>query len=384
MQIGVEAQSANTSVRTGTGEYAFRLLEAMKSLTSSTDDVLLYTSEPLQKTWTSLPASWKSRVLAWRLPGWARLRLNVELLMQKPDVVFFPASMVALFAPSRRSRKRTVATIHDVGFLRIPALYHPSDRRRQERALRRAIKKSTTILTVSEFTKRELVELSQVAEDRIVVTPLGIDRTRFQPASSEAIQAVRRKFHLSQHYLLFVSRLDEKKNLETLLEAFAFFKRERGVGDPHELVLVGPDGYGAMRIRRQAETIEGVHVLGAVSEEEKMALYSGALGLVNLSWYEGFGLTPLEAASCGTPSLLSDIPAHREVMGDGAMYISPKASSRVALALKVFVEEVTQREALLAKAQQRLDVFSWEETARKTLEVLRGASADEHLFDPRV
>lgn len=386
MKIGIEAQAANKVVRTGAGEYAFRLLEAMMPQASSSEEVSLYTAEPLQASWSELPASWQNRVLSWSLPGWSTFRLNLELLRYKPDVAFFPSSVVPLLAPSRKTKKRaSVVTVHDIGFDRVPQVYAPSDRRRQRRAMKRVIKKCDHLLTVSEFTKQELLDRYHVEADRITVTPLGIDQDQFKPASPEKVQHVREKYHLSQHYFLFVSRVDAKKNVENLIRAFTIFKEARGFGDPHELVIAGPEGFGFGRIKQLVEVSsvkDSIHIVGAVSNEEKVALYTGALGYVNLSWYEGFGLTPLEAAACGTPSLLSDIPAHREVMGEGAIYVSPKAPEYIASEWKRFAEEGATRERILSLAQPRLGQFTWEEAAKETWEVLRGVLAPEGLFQP--
>ncbi len=385
MKIGIEAIAANKEIRTGVGSYAYELLEAMKPLSQNVEEVFLYTSRSLIDPLSKLPGGWVSRVLSWPLPGWSTIRLNIEMLFKRPDVVFFPSSIVSRFAPTRRNKKHaTVTTIHDVGFARAPHLYSRSDARRQRKAIRHAVRKCDHLLTISEFSKREIVEVYNVPEDRITVTPLAVDTKRYKPASAEEVRLVRQKNHLSQNYLLFVSRIDRKKNIETLIRAFTIFKQARGFGDPHELVIVGPSGFGAQEIKKlisESVVKDSIKLLGPVSEEDKIALYSGAIGCVNFSWYEGFGLTPLEAAACGTASLLSEIPAHREVMEDGAMYVSPKAADAIAPVLKHFVEESSARENLLVAAKKRLEFYTWQRTAELTFEALRGATVQDGLLD---
>jgi len=387
MRLGVDAVAANQDMRTGAGEYAFRLLTAMMKESSLSGEVSLYTERPLVASWPKLPEGWQSRVLPWPLPGWSTLRLNVELLKGGSDVFFFPASALPWWAPSLHSKKRaSVATVHDIGFDRVPGVYASSDRRRQRKVLRRVIKKCAHLIAISEFTKSELVALHHVDPARVSVVPLGIDRDRYRPASPEAVLEIKRKYHLSQNYFLFISRVDAKKNLENLIRAFTIFKETRGFGDPHELVIAGPAGFGFAFIKATVEASpvrDAIHLIGPISEEEKIALYTGALGYVNLSWYEGFGLTPLEATACGTPSLLSDIPAHREVMGEGARYVSPKAPDEIASAWKHFAEEPSLREGHLKKAQERLGLFSWEVSAKRTWEILQGTRAPETLFQPK-
>lgn len=387
MKIAIDAVAANNKIRTGVGEYAFQILSHMMKTTSSSEEVVLYTSEPLHDAWPELPENWKNVVLKWKLPGWSMFRLNFELLRSKPDVVFFPGSKVSLFAPSKKSKNRaSVTTIHDVGFARIPEHYSGSDLRRQKSGIKRAIKKCTHLLSVSDFTKKELVDIYKLDEERITVSHLGIKNTENNISDNE-IESVRGKYHLSKHYFLFVSRLDSKKNVENLISAFTIFKQSKGFGDPHELVIVGPDGFSAQRIKALAQSSsvkDSIDILGAVSDEEKKALYAGALGYINVSWYEGFGLTPLEAASFKVPSILSDIPAHREVMENGAVYVSPKAASEIASVIDKFADNASHREDILVKAKERLGVFDWNKTADITWEVLRGVRAPVEIFKPSV
>ncbi|HBL39632.1 TPA: hypothetical protein DDZ10_03080 [Candidatus Uhrbacteria bacterium] len=392
MRLAIDAVAANEKIRTGAGEYAFRLLTAMMKETSSSEGVFLYTESPLHEMWPQLPENWKSRVLPWPVRGWVGIRLNAELITHKPDVAFFPSSGIPLFAPPRRDKSHaSVATVHDIGFDRLPQLYAPVDRRRQRHALHGMIKKCAHLFAVSEFTKSELTHLHHLDSSRITVTPLGVNEQLFQKADPSAVDRIRQTYHLSRHYFLFVSRVDAKKNVEGLVRAFTIFKEARGFGDPHELVIAGPPGFGFPDLKALVESSSvrsSIHLIGPVSEEEKIALYTGALGYVNLSWYEGFGLTPLEAAACGTPSLLSDIPAHREVMsasggGEGALYVSPKAPEEIAMVWKRFAEDAILREKILESARGRLKLFSWERSAKDTWEILRGVLSPDTLFTPK-
>ena len=278
MRIGIEAVAANQKIRTGVGSYAYELLEAMKPLAKPTEEIFLYTPDPLLSPLDTLPSGWSSRVLSWPLPGWSTFRLNFEMLFKRPDVVFFPSSMVARFSPSRRNKKRaTVTTIHDVGFARVPSLYSSKDERRQRKAMWHAVRKCDHLFTISEYSKREIMSIYKIPENRLTVTPLAVDTKRYKPASAEEVRMVRQKNHLSQNYLLFVSRIDRKKNIETLIRAFTIFKQARGFGDPHELVIAGPDGFGAHEIKKlvaESAVKDSIKLIGPVSEEDKIALYT--------------------------------------------------------------------------------------------------------------
>lgn len=373
MRLGVDVVAANASVRTGAGEYTFRLLSAMMQEPSPFEEVLLYTPTPLHEGWPELPSGWRVVVLPWKLPAFASVRLQWELLRHPPDVFWAPSSSVAALSPGfSRKRHPQVTTLHDVGFLRLPRVYAPSDRKRQTRLFWRAIKKSAKLFSISKTTTKEVLTYAKVNEARVIEAPLAV-APEWGVASLVDVEAVRRKYHLSRSYFVFVSRVDAKKNVEGLVRAFTLFKEGRGVGDPYQLVIVGPPGFGYDQIKKGIEASsvrDAIVVTGAVSEGEKRALYTGAVGYVNVSWEEGFGLTPLEAAACGVPSLLSDIPAHREVMGEGALYVRPDAVDRIAESWKRFAEDSRLRETLLVQAKDRLKAFSWQKTARVVWEGL--------------
>ena len=265
-------------------------------------------------------------------------------------------------------------TIHDLAFARHPDLYEPSMRKRLMRVTKRAIHKSTKILVPSQATKQDLMDLYNVAQDRIVVTPLSADTNLFHSYTQEEARPVLQKYRLGTNFFLVVGRLEKKKNIINLIRAFELFKSRRGVGDPFELVFVGEPGYGYDEMKRYFELSpykEQMRQLGFLPDEEVAPLMSQATAYLFPSWYEGFGIPNLEAMAVGTVLITSDIPAHREIVGDAGLLVPPGEPEAWAHAMESIVKDGTRRTELIAKERERVKQFSWEKTAQQTWEVLK-------------
>lgn len=370
--IGIDASRANYEKRTGTEWYAFNLIQELKSVIPQEHRVILYSTSPLRDGLEKLPPNWESRVLGWppkRL--WTQLRLSWEMLRRPPDLLFVPVHAMPVILP-----RRSVTTLHDVAFVSTPQAYTIFENWYQRFAVRFAAKHADAVLTVSEFSKKEIVRHFPVKPEKITVTHLGFDAGQCRPIDDEgALADCLKRYDITRPYFLFVGRLETKKNLGGLLRAFRAYHELRGPGhDEHRLVLVGKRGYGyeqAMLALKGSEAEWHVKETGYVCDEDMRYLYGGAEALVFPSWYEGFGLPVIEAFACGTPVIASRTTSIPEVAGSAALLIDPSKPEEIAEAMKRIVREPTLRQELKDKGLARSKAFSWRNTAIKTWDALQ-------------
>ncbi len=367
--FGIDVSPAGRSQKTGTEWYTARLVEAMQKQVKIDEKLLLYSpflpSAPL--LFKEGSGVVENHVLRWLFKRlWTQGRLAFEMLRRPPDVLFVPSHVVPWIHP-----KKTVTTIHDIGFKRRPDLYEPKARRYLDATTKFAIKQCVKLLTPSVFTKQELIDVYHVDPERIVVTPLAPANTGTTPGD---VSETLRKHQLSASYFLTVSRMESKKNIATLIRGFEIFKERRGVGDPFQLVLVGKPGFGYSAIKTlidRSPVKHAIRELGWIHNEDVASLMSGAFAYVYPSWYEGLGISALEALAAGVPVIASDIPALHEAAGDAALYFNPADPRALANHMTRLVEEGTTRERLIMNARAHITEFSWDKTAALTWEVLR-------------
>ena len=266
----------------------------------------------------------------------------------RPDVAHF------LYAMPPGYRGTSVVTVHDLSFEHLPDVMGLKDRLLFKTQVPRAARRADRVLTGSAWTKRDLIERYGLAEERIVVTPYGID-PRFVPDGARA----------DGRYALFVGAIQPRKDPQSAVEALAL------VDSDLKLKLIGPEKLGADRVRTAVERLglqQRVEWRGHVEMDELASLYRGAAVLLFPSRYEGFGLPVVEAMACGTPVVATTAGAIPEIAGDAAILVEP--GDPVALAGGI-ERALADRERLVAAGLERVRRYSWAETARRTLEVYR-------------
>jgi glycosyltransferase involved in cell wall biosynthesis len=229
------------------------------------------------------------------------------------------------------------------------------------------------VLVDAEAVKRMVVETFQVDDGRVHVIPIGVDAARFRQASPEVGRAVRARYGLDDdsRIVLFVGTLEPRKNVPTLLRAFARLRSSgRGPGGLR-LVITGPRGWGADGVLRTAEGLglRDVVFTGPVNDDDLVGLYSEASLFTFPSLYEGFGLPALEAMACGVPVIASDIPVLREVLGDAAQFVAPTDVEGLAALMERVLADENDRAVLIERGRQRAARFTWRETAQRTFAV---------------
>ncbi len=366
MTLGIDASRANQEQKTGVGWYAYELIEALKkTIPADSCRVVVYTDAPLRGELARIPSHWRERVLGWPFRMlWTQGRLSLEMLIRPPDILFLPASPLPLVFP-----KRTVNTIHDIGFARMGESYPPLKRWYLEWATKRALRHAAKILTISEFTKNELTECyPEGKREGITVTLLALARAN--------VAAPDKDFEIpSGRYFIFIGRLIQKKNIIRLIEAFRMVRGRAGF-EGIKLALVGPveDIPPAAYFESLSERGTSILRYSWLAPEKVSALLHGASAMVFPSLYEGFGIPILEAFAAGIPAVTSRGGAPEEVAGGAALLVDPHNTADIADAMEWILEDDQLRESLVVLGRERLTHFSWERCARLTWETILKAS----------
>jgi len=361
MRIGIDGDPL-VSRRTGVGQYAAHLVTHLLRVAPEEEYILYRTGR-----WgASLErGEWGGAI---RISSAPKPLLRARSRCDRLDV--YHGTNYRLRGVARRG---TVLSVHDLALSRVPGLA----KRRWRAALaflktRRAARLATVVVVGSESAARDLVELAGVPRDKIEVIRYGVSEAFYPEPGAAVREMLQRRYNLPRaRYLLFVGTLEPRKNVPTLLRAFSRLPHLRRT---HCLVLAGPPAHGVDEIRRVAQTLglsEAVAMPGYLTVEELRALYSHADCFVYPSLYEGFGLPPLEAMACGAPVIASNASCFPEVLADAAVQVDPRDPAALAAAIAAVVEDESLTSALRDKGFDRVKRFSWERTARQTLEIYR-------------
>jgi glycosyltransferase involved in cell wall biosynthesis len=371
MRRGVEVTSAAIhadplwfDLPGGVGTYIRNLVPAMRARDPSLD-VTLFHARFAARTRVDdrlrdvriEPLAEPTRLL---YPGWnvfGRPALPAPLASAE---ILHATSGVAV--PPTATGQRLVVTIHDLAFLRFPALFPRRWRIVYRLGLRAAVRRADAILTPSRSTAEDLLSRTPVDPARVHITPLAasLPVARGDPTETLGRLGIRRP------YVLFVGTLEPRKNLVTLVRAY---RRAASNGIRHMLVLAGPTGWGGHTLEREI-ALGGPGAIvrtGWLSDADLDAVYGAAAMFVYPSLYEGFGLPALEAMARGVPTIASTTSSLPEVTGDAALGVDPRAPDAIARAIVSLATDEPLAARLGDAGRRRAEAFSWDETARLTL-----------------
>jgi glycosyltransferase involved in cell wall biosynthesis len=424
MIVGIDASRANRTHKSGTEWYSYYLIKYFAQLDKD-NQFVLYTDHPLSadladltdlscspqeksdfhpqydkdgyQTIKSPHHNFKAKVLRWPFSYfWTLGRLSLQMLFAKPDVLFVPAHGIPLIRP-----KKTVNTIHDVAFKREALLYEDNklgpESSRGKRLLNffirlftfnkyganstdyldwstvYSLKHSDKIITVSQFTRDEILKMYKCQEKKITAIQNGFNNLLYKKIGDEQkISEVLNKYGITRPYLLYVGRLEKKKNTPLLLEAFVKLKHHYP-DLTEKLVLIGDASFGSDEIKyiiHEFGLENDVIMPGWTSEEDIPYIFNGAAAYILPSLHEGFGITILQALACGVPVAASDIPVLREIAGDAALFFNPHDKEEMAAVMEKIITDRALRLGLIARGLKQASEFSWEKCARETLDYI--------------
>jgi glycosyltransferase involved in cell wall biosynthesis len=298
------------------------------------------------------------------------LRLSLTLpykLTRAPLDVLHICLVPPIFCP-----KKYILTVHDLSPFIRPDFYPATIRLRARALLKRGIMAAEKIITVSEATKNDIIKLFDIDPKKIAAIYLGIDPS-FRPINEkEKVAAVLKKYDIYNKYILYVGKIQKRKNVKRLIQAFHILRKKMNV--QHKLVLVGKRMW---EYDEAFEEIDRLNIgreiigLGHIAYSDLPYLYNGADVFVFPSLFEGFGLPPLEAMACGTPVVAANLTSIPEVVGHAAILVDPYDIASIANGIDKVLTNEELRKVLKTRGLERAKQFSWKKTAKKTLSVYK-------------
>ena len=363
MRIAIDARLGHYA-QGGISQYTLNLIRAL----AATDQDNSYTIFQNSADQREIVSQDNFRRVSLRTPSHHPLEqylLSLELLPKSSvDVIHWTD-----FIPPFYNRHPSVITVHDLAFLLYPH-FLTRDSARHYGLIDHAVRRADHIIAVSEATRRDLVRLTGTPPKKITVIYEAAESIYFPVQEQEALAQIRSKYHLSDGYILFVGTIEPRKNLKTLLRAFnMLIENYKAAVD---LTIAGKAGWLYDDVYQLVEELglqKRVHFLGRVPTADLPLLYNAAQMLVLPSFYEGFGLPPLEAMACGIPAIVSDASAMPEVVSDAALRVAPEDVEGFAVAMQRLLSDADLRADMVAKGRKRVKSFSWERAAQETLEV---------------
>jgi anaerobic magnesium-protoporphyrin IX monomethyl ester cyclase len=353
--------------RTGVGYYTEHLLHHLAQ--TAVHDELIVVSNRAIDTTSPLPSRVRVAIPARHVPRlvWMQTLAVTALREVEADVVHFTNGMLPLMSPVP-----TVVTIHDMS-LRLYPRYHPPRRVILNRPLvDLAARRADAIIAPSESAKRDIVRLYRLDPRRVHVVYEAAAPSFTRVHDTSVLERVRARYGLGERIILYVGTIEPRKNLPTLIDAFA--ARRRSGELPHQLVCVGPYGWLSRGVDAQinrADVAGAIKFTGYVPFDDLPALYSLAEMFVYPSMYEGFGLPVVEAMACGVPVITGRTAALSEIGGGAIMEVDRIEPGSLGRALVALAESRDRREDLSGRGLARAASFSWQRAARESLEIYR-------------
>lgn len=274
-------------------------------------------------------------------------------------------------------RSTSLTYIHDICFALYPQFVAPKNQRMLIKNVPKFIKQTDYVITVSEQSRREIIDYYRVAPEKVLSLYNGVNTELFRPYADDEVAQAKKRYGVEGEYFLFLSNIEPRKNLGRLVEAFEQMPKD------YTLLIVGGSGWLNEEVyaridRARADGVKIVKPHVFVPDEDVALLLSGAEALVHPAIHEGFGMTPAEALAAGIPVVASDIPVMHEVLSDTAIYCDPSSTDSILAAMKQAVDMTDQeRAALREKGMLRVRDFSWAATARKLATFLASKEARE-------
>lgn len=380
MKIYIEG-SAMMNRRTGIGQFAKRLLEATTELDNKNRYTIFTFRFYISRRPLVIPIK-PSDNLSYHFIRWLPAVIYyqffkrfivppIDLVMGKRADIFFFPNFVSW--PVMNRKARVIPIVHDLSFVHHGVHTSPKNKEYMLAYVPQTIAQADHIITISENSKKEIVDYYKVDPKDISIVMPAIDHAEYYPRSSEEIAVIKKKYSLPDRYFLFTSTIEPRKNVQGLLDAYAALPKE--IQDSYGLVLAGMKGWVDQEIQVRFDKYSHLNIMrtGYVDDEDLPAIYSGATLFVFPTFYEGFGIPPLEAMACGVPVITSNNSSLPEVMGDAGVLLDDLDPRVISQSIATLVGDEKQQKELRTKGLKRAATFSWEKSAADLIAVFENA-----------
>ncbi len=371
MRIAIDAHSVGAKLG-GNETYAINLIEALAEIDQSNQYTLYVTKQSAIERFSN---RWPNFAVRLTLPHTPLVRIPLTLsreLRKNPVDLLHVQYTAPPFAPCP-----VVATIHDLAFEHLPETFNRRSWMQLRLTVRRTARRAARIITVSEYSRQDIIKTYGIKPDLISVTPEAASPD-FKPVGNESeLQKIRQRYGLDRDYILSLCSIQPRKNLVRLIEAYSLLRHSHPEGKLPQLVLAGKRAWldnETMRAAQRDELSADIRFTGYVADEDLNALYSAATCFVYPSYFEGFGLPILEAMKCGTPVIAGDRTSIPEVAGEAALLFDPFDVNSLVEALKRVLDDTQYRATLSERGLKRASEFSWQTTAQLTLAAYQKAA----------
>lgn len=368
MKIWIDGYEANVPQRLGSGQVAFELLKNIEKFDQKNEYTILLFSPPLG----DLPKEREGFRYKILKPG--RLKTMIALpwalytAKEKPDIFYSPGQYIPRFSPVKR-----VVTIFDLSYLHFPQMFKKDDLYKLTSWTKLSIEQSSHIITISKFSKQDIIKNYQVNKGKITVAYPGYNANVFYPVVNQTkIKEVTKKYNIDGDYVIFIGTIQPRKNLTRLIEAFQKI-------DNLKLVIVGKTtGLGRqgwmfediLSKPRQLGIEDKVIFTGFVPDEDLVYLVNGALAFILPSLWEGFGIPVVDAMACGVPVIVSNVSSLPEVVGNAGLLVDPYSVDQVEQAIRTVSFDRKLKAKLSRAGIKQAQKFSWRKMAKEVVKVL--------------
>lgn len=296
-----------------------------------------------------------------------KLMPPIEFLhLKKPDaVVNFDFTAI----PTAKKVKN-ITVVYDLSFLKFRKYSDSKNAEYLTKEVPKSVHKSDIIVTISENSKKEILDEYDVDSKKIKVINPGIDHNFFTPRDKTEIEIVKKKYGINTNYILYTGTIEPRKNIDGILDAYS--KLPENIKNSYSLVLAGGKGWLDRDIHQKLEKLSNLNIImtGYVDYEDLPALYSGATLFIYPSFYEGFGMPPAEAMACGTPVVTSNNSALPEVVGKAGIMVDASDTLEIRKSIEKIINDKNLQKELIKKGYAQARKFSWEDSSRKMIDVI--------------